>query len=71
MAIAGLFTKSIGSRMFLSTITGAFFCFSGIFLSYILNIPSGAAIVIFSAVAFFLVYSAFILKNKVRSFINM
>ncbi|MBN2401829.1 MAG: metal ABC transporter permease [Spirochaetes bacterium] len=69
-AIAGLFTKSIGSRMVLSAIAGAFFCLAGIFLSYILNIPSGAAIVIFTAIIFLLVYIAFNLRIKNRTPLN-
>lgn len=57
-ATAGLLTSDLKSRMSLSTLLGILFCVAGLFLSYSLNVPSGAAIVVLSAVCYFAVYTA-------------
>ena len=55
-AIAGLLSKSLKRRMILSVIIGMFFCLTGLWVSYAINIPSGAVIVILSAISYFMVY---------------
>lgn len=62
-AIAGLITNSFGRRILYSILFGAFFCLAGLWLSYTLNIASGACIVILSAACYFIMYTI----NAVRS----
>ncbi|MCQ4937291.1 MULTISPECIES: metal ABC transporter permease [Anaerotignum] len=57
-AIAGLIAKSLKLRMVLSIIIGGLFCFLGLWISYALNVASGAAIVILSSVGYLLAYCA-------------
>ena len=54
-AVAGLLTNSFGKRMFYSILFGAVFCLAGLWISYALNIASGACIVILSAVCYLVV----------------
>jgi len=56
-AIAGLLTKSLESRMALSIVIGNFFCLAGLGISYAVNIPSGAVIVILASASYLFVYS--------------
>ena len=67
-AIAGLLAKSLKLRMVLSIIIGGLFCFIGLWISYALNVASGAAIVILSAVSYLIVY--FASSVRIRSKIN-
>ncbi|MFU0832689.1 MAG: Zinc transport system permease protein [Oscillospiraceae bacterium] len=55
-AVAGLLTNSFGKRIWYSIFFGAVFCLAGLWLSYTLNIASGASIVILSALCYLLVY---------------
>lgn len=55
-AIAGMFTDRLWKRMVYAVLLGVFFSLLGIWLSYELNIASGAAIVIISGLSYFLVY---------------
>jgi len=57
-AIAGLMAKSLKLRMVLSIIIGGLFCFLGLWISYALNVASGASIVILSSVGYLLAYCA-------------
>ncbi len=50
--IAERFTNSLKSMILLSGILCLIFCFTGLYLSYILNISATAAIILVSAVAF-------------------
>jgi zinc transport system permease protein len=52
--IANVFTKKFESIILLSAIIGLFGSFSGLFLSYYFDIPSGAAIIFFLVVLFIL-----------------
>lgn len=65
-AIAGLLGKSIKSRMLLSIIIGSFFCIAGLWTSYVLNIASGAAIVILSALGYLIVYITVSINKKTK-----
>jgi zinc transport system permease protein len=56
---ANLFTSRFKNLIFYSVLTGIIGCFSGLFLSYYLNVPSGATI-IFVQVILFLVCKAVI-----------
>lgn len=66
-AVAGLLSKSLKSRMVLSVIAGELFCLAGLWVSYTINIPSGAAIVILSAVGYLLVFVLVSLANKMKN----
>lgn len=62
-ATSALLTSRLSMRMVLSVLIGCFFCIAGLWLSYIADIASGAAIVMLSAVCYFTVY---IIKSRVR-----
>lgn len=64
--IAELLSKNLKLRMILSIAIGSLFCLSGLFLSYILNISSGAVIVIFSAIGYLTVYVVSSIKYRIR-----
>lgn len=51
--IAQIFSKHLHSMIILSVIISTFFCVSGLFLSYFLNISSGASIIALASVSFF------------------
>ncbi|MFI3206496.1 MAG: metal ABC transporter permease [Clostridia bacterium] len=61
-ATAGLLSNSLKFRMILSTVFGLFFCFVGLWLSYVFNISSGACIVILSIACYAVVY---LFKRKI------
>lgn len=70
-AIAGILTPGLKERMIYSVLLGSFFCVAGLWVSYELNIASGAAIVILSASCYFIFYMArpfrtWAAKNKLR-----
>jgi len=54
-AIAKIFTYNFRDMMILSSLLGAVFCISGLFISYIYNIPSGSTIILLSAIVYFLI----------------
>ncbi|MDM8534802.1 metal ABC transporter permease [Clostridiaceae bacterium HSG29] len=53
-SMAKLFTKSFNRIMFLSTFFSLIFILSGLYFSYMLDIPSGATIIITSALIYFI-----------------
>jgi len=55
-AAAGMLTQSLAKRMLYSVILGMIFCTAGLWISYAINIASGAAIVILSVLCYFLIY---------------
>ena len=55
-ATAGMITSNLRKRMIYSVLLGAVFCTAGLFISYEINIASGAAIVILSAICYLLSY---------------
>ncbi len=57
-AIAELLSKNLKLRMIISIMIGSLFCIAGLWISYALNIASGAVIVILSAIGYFIVYIA-------------
>ncbi|MEA5084800.1 MAG: metal ABC transporter permease [Lachnospiraceae bacterium] len=56
-AVASMLTSKLKDRMIYSIILGAFFCITGLWLSYSINISSGACIVILSVMFYFLLYA--------------
>lgn len=65
-AIATLLTPSLKSRMVYSVLLGNLFCLVGLWISYILNIASGASIVIVSAMSYVIVYIINALSIKLK-----
>jgi len=55
-AIAEMFVKSLKARMLLAIIIGIVFCVFGLWISYTLDVASGASIVILSVIAYLLAY---------------
>jgi len=68
-ATAGMLTSNLKNRMLYSILFGNVFCMAGLWISYALNIASGAAIVIISVMCYFLFYMVhtFFLKLKRKS----
>ena len=63
-AISGMFFRSLKNRMIASVFIGAFFCTAGLWLSYTLNIASGAAIVVLCVVSYFCAFATLNIKNR-------
>jgi zinc transport system permease protein len=53
-ATAKLYTKNLKNMMLLSSIFGMLFNITGLIISYYLNIPSGATIILFSSAIYFI-----------------
>lgn len=66
-ATAGMLTSNLKNRMIYSILIGNVFCMSGLWISYELNIASGATIVILSVLCYLLTYSVNLARQK---FIN-
>lgn len=65
-AMASIFSKRLKSRMIFAVIFGVFFCISGLWISYKLNIASGACIVILSVVCYLSTYAVRIVHIKMK-----
>ena len=63
-AVSGLLTSSFRRRMIYSVLLGCVFCVSGLWISYELNIASGAAIVILSVLCYLIVYTLHSILSK-------
>lgn len=63
-ALAALIAKEIKRRMLISGVLGMLFCTSGLWISFALNIPSGASIVIVAVLSYF---AAWLISTLVRS----
>jgi zinc transport system permease protein len=59
-AIARPFSKTLSGLMILSTITGMFLTISGIFLSWMLDVPSGSTIILFGVIVYLVVTGGFL-----------
>ncbi len=55
-AFASLLSKNFRTRIFLSILSTLFFCISGLWISYVLNVSSGAMIVCIASACFFVTY---------------
>ena len=69
-AMASIFSKRLKSRMIFAVIFGVIFCISGLWISYKLNIASGACIVILSVVCYFFTYAIRIVHIAVMSLLT-
>lgn len=65
-AMAAFFSKKLKNRMLLAVLFGAFFCISGLWISYELNIASGACIIIISVACYFLAYAFRAIRIKMK-----
>lgn len=63
-AISALLTSSLKRRIIYSVLLGCIFCISGLWISYELNIASGAAIVILSVLCYLIVYALHSILSK-------
>jgi zinc transport system permease protein len=65
-AIAGMFSSKLKNRMIVAIIIGAIFCITGLWISYVMNIASGACIVILSVLFYFGTYGITLIHTKIR-----
>ena len=65
-ATAALFTVRLRSRMIVATLLGALYAMAGLWLSYEMNIASGAAIVLFSVLCYLIAYAVSALTARRR-----
>jgi len=65
-AIARLFSRSMGAMMLLATILSALFSLAGLWISYLFDLASGAAIIVLAGSAFLLVHTARFVIASVR-----
>lgn len=63
-ATASMLTNSLRKRMLLASLIGGFICIAGLWSSYLLDLASGATIVIFAVGLFFLVYAIKHIPNR-------
>ena len=63
-AMAGMFTSKLKNRMIYAIIFGTFFCVTGLWISYVMNIASGACIVILSVTFYFVTYTIRAIRTK-------
>lgn len=66
-ASASLLTSGFGRRMFISGGLGAFFTLGGLWVSYALDISSGASIVMIAVVSYFLILAGVRLRSRYNS----
>jgi zinc transport system permease protein len=65
-ASAALLTSNLKKRLLYSVVFGNIFCLAGLWVSYQANIVSGASIVILSALCYFILYTASLIKKQIR-----
>ncbi|QNK39927.1 metal ABC transporter permease [Caproicibacter fermentans] len=65
-ATAGILTSNLKKRMVFSILLGSAFCFAGLWISYELNIASGASIVILSVICYFIFYMANTIHTRLK-----
>ena len=65
-ATACLLTSSLKYRIFYSIVFGNIFCIAGLWVSYELNIASGAAIVVLSVICYLLLYALHVIHSKTK-----
>ena len=66
-ALARQFTHSLKKMMLLSILTGAVFTFSGLWLSYLLDLASGATIILVAGSVLFISFSISRLRHRSHS----
>ena len=65
-AMAGMLTSNLKSRMIYSVLFGSIFCIAGLWISYEMNIASGAVIVILSVICYHLIYTMRLIYIKLE-----
>ncbi len=65
-AMAGMLTSNLKSRMIYSVLFGSIFCIAGLWISYEMNIASGAVIVILSVICYHLIYTMRLIYIKLK-----
>ncbi|NCC87522.1 MAG: metal ABC transporter permease [Clostridia bacterium] len=65
-ATAGMLTSNLKSRMIYSILLGNVFCISGLWISYEMNIASGAVIVVLSVIGYFISYTMRLISIKYK-----
>ena len=65
-ATAGMLSSQLKTRMIYSVILGNVFCITGLWISYAMNIASGACIVILSVIFFLLSYTARSIRVRIK-----
>lgn len=65
-ATASMFSSKLKNRMIYAIVLGAFFCITGLWISYVLNIASGACIVILSVIFYFSTYIIHFNKKNLK-----
>jgi zinc transport system permease protein len=65
-ATAGMLSSKFKNRMIYAVIFGALFCMTGLWISYELNIASGATIVILSVICYFFTYVIRYIRVKLK-----
>ncbi len=63
-SIARQYTYSLHHTMILSIVLGIIFCLGGLWVSYVMGIPSGAAIIVIAVATYFIIS---VLKNPARA----
>jgi len=67
-ALARQFTHSLKKMMLLAILASVFFTFSGLWISYVLNLASGATIILVSGTALFISFGINKLRRKIREY---
>ncbi|MBA7604167.1 Manganese transport system membrane protein MntB [subsurface metagenome] len=67
-ALARQFTHSLKKMMLLSILAGAVFTFSGLWLSYLLDLASGATIILVAGIALFISFGISKLRHKTKGY---
>lgn len=72
-AIAGMLSSILKERMIYAVIFGNIFCITGLWISYMMNIASGASIVILSVGCYFLAYISRLVFTtlKIKNWLNV
>jgi zinc transport system permease protein len=65
-AAAGLLTHNLKNRMIYSSLLGCVFCFAGLWISYEMNVASGAAIVVLSVLCYLFIYTGHSVRIRVK-----
>lgn len=71
-ATAGMLTSNLKNRMIYSILLGNIFCISGLWISYKMNIASGAVIVVLSVIGYFISYTirSIVMKYKRKKIVK-
>ena len=65
-AISAFLSRKLTVRIILAIVFGIIFCCAGLLVSYLINIASGASIVIISVLAYAVVYTIVMIRKKIQ-----